>query len=161
AALDPTQFRDHDRWLRIMMASHSATNGEGMDEFLEWSCSDPTYTNDRTQIAKRWDTLHDSGPSSSVTALTLFKELKDAGRGARIPQGPTSEDDFSDDAGEPGSADGWLARLNRDHYAITAGKFRVLRRVPDPIVGRYAWATSSRQDFEAAYANRKVECAGP
>src|SRR6185312_8426412 len=38
--LDPTDYQDHERWLELMMACHHATDGEGRQEFIDWSTSD-------------------------------------------------------------------------------------------------------------------------
>ena len=41
-----------------MMACHAATQGEGLDEFVTWSTSDPEYSSTvAADIAYRWDTL--------------------------------------------------------------------------------------------------------
>lgn len=93
--LDPTDFRDHDAWLRLMMACHHASGGEARDEFVSWSVRDPQYESHDEQIGRRWDSLHaDSG--SRVTHKTLYKFLIDAGHADAIPRA-AAEDDFADE----------------------------------------------------------------
>ena len=57
AELDPGDYRQHDRWLDLMMAAHHATAGLGADEFIGWSTSDPPYAGDGDLIRYRWDSL--------------------------------------------------------------------------------------------------------
>ncbi|MBN4983977.1 bifunctional DNA primase/polymerase [Stenotrophomonas maltophilia] len=59
--LDPCDFQDHDsQWLPLMMACHHATNGDGRQEFIDWSTQDPRYSDDAWTIGRRWDSLHAS-----------------------------------------------------------------------------------------------------
>ena len=76
--LDATDYSDHDDWLRVMMACHHATDGDGSEEFIQWSTSDPTYSNDHNMIRMRWDSLH-GAKSDAVTYKTLYQEVKKAG----------------------------------------------------------------------------------
>jgi hypothetical protein len=92
--LDPTQFRDHTKWLELMMACHHATGGDGRDEFLEWSASDPQYAKDSWLVGRRWDSLHADGSGRRITMKSLFKALYDAGQGDRIPR-DSAADDFA------------------------------------------------------------------
>jgi hypothetical protein len=164
AALDPTGFRDHGRWLHLMMACHHATNGEGMDEFLDWSASDPEYANRRGENARRWDSLHPSGPASSVTVGTLYKELSDAGRADLIPR-TAAEADFPDwdpSGGGDDAPDGPLRRLNRECWATDAGgKFRIFRRSLEPmgtdLPDRWTWRCYARPDFENLHCHNRIE----
>lgn len=87
----------HDDWLRIMMAAHHGTNGEGVDEFVAWSCGDPDYAGDEAAIRDRWSRL--AVKPGGVTLATLLKALADDGRGALIEEvlrSPAAED-FPDD----------------------------------------------------------------
>ncbi len=94
--LDPTEFRDQTRWLELMMASHHATAGDGRDEFLAWSTSDPQYSARGHEVGCRWDSLHADGGGRRVTVKTLFKRLHEAGRGDLIPVADAA-DDFPDE----------------------------------------------------------------
>ena len=94
--LDPTRFRNHTRWLELMMACHHATAGDGRDEFVVWSASDPQYADDGAIISRRWDSLHSDRGGPSVTIKTLYKALHDAGQGNLITR-DSAEDDFHDE----------------------------------------------------------------
>lgn len=73
--LDVLNYGDNDSWLRIMMGCHHATGGEGLEEFIEWSTSDPKYSNEEHRIRVRWDSLkHDK--AREVTVGSLIQELK-------------------------------------------------------------------------------------
>jgi hypothetical protein len=136
--LDPTAFRDHDRWLEVMMAAHHATAGEGRDEFIEWSTSDPVYAKDAWIIGRRWDSLHADQSGRRVTEKTLFKRLVEAGRQDLLPR-ISAEEDFPDDlpADQPRSpADTKLEEVNAAHFTVlTAGKYLVGRESACPFMG--------------------------
>lgn len=71
-------YRDNDSWLRLAMACHHSTSGEGLEEFLEWSLSDPLYADDEHIIRTRWTSLSNNG-ESLVTIHHLIKEIKSMG----------------------------------------------------------------------------------
>ena len=101
--LDPEDFGDHDReWMPLMMACHHATNGEGRQEFIEWSTQDPKYADDAWIIGNKWDSLHAEAPRGEkpVTARLLYKLVQEAG--GQVPN-PEPEDEFEvwDEADEP------------------------------------------------------------
>lgn len=74
--LDPTSYSIHDEWFRLMAASHSATGGssEGMEVFVAWSTSDPSYASAGDEIRSRWASLTEK--PGGITIGTLFEELK-------------------------------------------------------------------------------------
>lgn len=179
--LDPQEFRDHSRWLELMMAAHHATAGEGRDEFLEWSTSDPAYAKDAWLIGRRWDSLHADGGGRRVTVKTLFKRLNEAGEGGRIPR-DSAEDDFPEDLEEiqPGDEDakdlqemidslpegspseGPLEGLNAKGYAAVNdnGQFRVYRRKTDytwPDRPREYWEVQRKGDFLDILSNLRIQ----
>lgn len=166
ALLDPKEFRDHDRWLRLMMACHHATDGAGMDEFLDWSATDPEYSSRRGENAKRWDSLHGQGGNASVTVGTLYRELIQAGHQAEVPR-EAAEGDFpdalpQDEEGKPRGFKSPLHELNQTYWAVDAsGKFRVFSRVDEPVGDgastRKVWRIHSASDFMLLHGNRKVE----
>ena len=92
--LDPTDYSDQDQWLNMMMASHHATDGEGSDEFIEWSTSDPEYADHGNLIRMRWDSLH-TNRGGQITYKTLLDEVKKAGH--TIDASYDLENDFADD----------------------------------------------------------------
>lgn len=107
--LDPADFRDHSRWLELMMACHHATAGEARDEFVEWSTSDPQYSTHGVLVGRRWDSLHSDKSGRQITVRTLFKELNKAGVASMIdfqPDAATVAADFPDDLEpEPAAAE--------------------------------------------------------
>jgi hypothetical protein len=73
--LDPLDYRDHDNWLRLMMAAHAA--GVAQDVFIEWSTSDPQYADDAEIISRRWESLTVEGNANGrVTAWALLVEAR-------------------------------------------------------------------------------------
>jgi hypothetical protein len=75
--LDPLNYRDHDDWLRVMMAAHAA--GIAPDVFIEWSTSDPEYSDDAEVIERRWESLAvDGNANGRVTAWALLVEARAA-----------------------------------------------------------------------------------
>ena len=75
ACLDPSDFASNDSWIQLAMACHAATGGEGREEFVEWSVSDPEYSGQEETIRMRWDSFKGGG----ITAATLFKVVSEAG----------------------------------------------------------------------------------
>ncbi|MDA7918240.1 bifunctional DNA primase/polymerase, partial [Mariniblastus sp.] len=79
------EYRDHDQWLSIMMASHHATAGEGLEEFVRWCTSDPQYARESITIAGRWESLDADAPGG-ITGARLLAELSNRGRQGIIDQ---------------------------------------------------------------------------
>lgn len=181
--LDPTKFRDHTAWLEVMMASHHATAGEGRDEFLEWSTSDPQYAKDAWLIGRRWDSLHADQSGRRVTQKTLFKRLVEAGRQDLLPRA-SAEDDFPEDLDElktdewgdderdlqdiidslpEGSpSDGPLEGMNAKGYCAVNenGAFKIYRRKMDytwPDKPREYWEVQKKGDFFDCLANVRLQ----
>ncbi len=73
--LDPEDFREHDRWLELMMAVHHASDGSAVEEFVEWCERDPLYADDGETIRYRWDSLKRHG----IGLGTLYLRMKEAG----------------------------------------------------------------------------------
>lgn len=71
----PNDDEDHDRWLRIGLATFSATAGsdEGLDAWQEWSAKSTKY--DAHYTAQRWEKIH-SSPPTSIGAGTIFWEAE-------------------------------------------------------------------------------------
>ena len=126
--LDVTDFREHDKWLKLMMACHHASNGDARSEFIEWSIQDPNYSNDAEIIGRRWDSLHRQ-IKDGISYRTLNKFLADAGEADRQIPGKAS-DDFSavessdDDDGVLPEV--WTPNANNPYLA--AQKFREQKR---------------------------------
>ena len=64
-------FRDHETWLEFMMACHAATQGDGIDEFVAWSCSDPLYAHAGSDISYRWESF-DANLDGGITAASFY-----------------------------------------------------------------------------------------
>lgn len=90
--LDPSDFREHDEWLNLMMACHHATAGEGREQFIDWSTSDPDYIDDRHIIGRRWDSLHSAGRGGKPITVKYLHKVVQAAGGAVPHSAP--EDDF-------------------------------------------------------------------
>lgn len=100
SVLDPCEFREHGKWLSLMMACHHASGGEARTEFIEWSAGDDSYSGMEEVNGRRWDSLHAKKPGERVvTKATLFKALKDAGHADMIPR------DAGEDFEEPSEPD--------------------------------------------------------
>lgn len=76
--LDVNDFNSNDTWEPLMMECHHATAGDGIEEFLSWSLSDPTYSGDENKIRNRWESLDDT-KEISRTAASLIRRLKQTG----------------------------------------------------------------------------------
>jgi len=172
--LEPEDFKDHDTWRDLMMACHHATNGEGRQEFIEWSTRDEDYQDDAWIIGRRWDSLHSTAGRGGrpVTIKYLHKVVQAAGgEVARVD----AEEDFevyeeADDLGagvddaairsEPkleGVA-AVLEELNDRHCVVMeGGKFRIFTEENDPVLRRPFFQRSTKEDFENLYCNQLVE----
>lgn len=91
--LAPEDFSNHEDWLNLAMACHHATNGEGRQEFINWSTQDPDYQDHAWIIGNRWDSFHNAAPQGGmpVTARLLHKLVQEAG--GHVPN-PDPEDEF-------------------------------------------------------------------
>lgn len=69
----------HDTWFDLMCSCHDATAGSGIEEFLEWCATDPTYADAaaQAQTRTRWLSLTDK--DMRKTYLTLFRAVIDSG----------------------------------------------------------------------------------
>lgn len=107
AALDPVQFRDHDKWFRIMCACHDATAGHGLGEFLEWCFRDDLYATAAHEeaITRRWNSLT-AGKPGGADYRSLLKLVSAAGRPDLVAALGDGDADFDgvpiDLSGDPG-----------------------------------------------------------
>lgn len=88
------EYKDHDEWFKVLCSSHHATNGAGINEFLDWCTLDDDYADDDQLIKLRWESLSDK--PSSITINTLYKEV--LAHGGTTATATASEDfkDFSE-----------------------------------------------------------------
>lgn len=68
---NPIDFCDQDDWFQLMSACHHATAGEGIHEFVEWSISDPEYSDHANLIEYRWNSLTADGSGKPITARSF------------------------------------------------------------------------------------------
>ena len=78
ALLPPEQFCSNDLWFPIMCAAHDATDGNGVEEFIQWSTSDPNYSNAENEIRTRWNSLSDK--AEKYTLGTILMHLQKSGQ---------------------------------------------------------------------------------
>jgi hypothetical protein len=178
--LDPTDFREHDGWLRLMMAVHHASNGDARHEFIEWSVTDPHYSDDAEVIGRRWDSLHQN-KMDGITYRTLNKILRehDAADAQAAPKDAGDDFDDEDDSWLEGDEDNsWLedgilkenphaltdealdrlAGLNEIYCGVMDGsKFKIARQMANPLTQRDDWVFMSPQDFMLKYCNERIE----
>jgi len=77
--LDVYNYDTNDSWFRIMAASHGATEGAGIEEFVEWSIGDSQYANSEDEIRARWRSLGSSGKINLLGLGALLREIQKAG----------------------------------------------------------------------------------
>ena len=172
--LDAEDFQDHDTWRDLMMACHHATNGEGRQEFIDWSTQDAKYQDDAWIIGRRWDSLHATSGKGGrpVTVKFLHKVVQEAGGEVARPD---PEDDFDEweDPDEHGQGvDDAVLRaepklegvaavmedMNELHCVVMeGGKFRIFTEEMDPVLKRPFFQRSTKEDFENLYCNQLVE----
>lgn len=73
--MDVEDFRDHDTWLRFMMSIHHASDGEAIEEFVEWCEGDPSFVGHGANIRYRWSSLRRHG----IGLGTLYMFMKRQG----------------------------------------------------------------------------------
>jgi len=78
------EFNSNASWFPLMCAAYHATGGAGVDEFIEWSTSDPKYRNAGPSIRARWASLQSPAPTKR-TAGTICHEISK--RGKPLPVG--------------------------------------------------------------------------
>ncbi len=86
AGLDPEDFREQNKWFGLMCACYHASQGNARYEFINWSTSDPIYSDEGFEIGRRWDSLGREDGRIKRTIGTLIKHLKDVGREDCLPE---------------------------------------------------------------------------
>jgi hypothetical protein len=95
-ALDASVYDTNDKWFPILAASHHATNGEGRQEFVDWSTSAPGFEDHGYEIGKRWDSLHRE-KNDGYTMKTLEAELRKHGAGHLQKRRADAKNDFAEE----------------------------------------------------------------
>jgi hypothetical protein len=177
AALNPCQFDSNDKWLPVLMACHHATGGEGRQEFIDWSTSDPSYAGDGYDIGRRWDSLSNDKPDG-YTARTLEHYLRKVGRHDLLKAGDAASD-FADVADEENDVQDEpyagefeaeqdtkdmkdvlapLRDLSRRFCTVIDGDFRIMYLDQNPdMPGRRYWKSINQNAFQAHFSNRRLE----
>lgn len=147
--LDSVDFGSNDLWFPVMAASHHATAGDGLEEFLAWSAGDAGYAGHEAKIAARWGSLHADGSDRRITAGSLAELLRqkghreagdalslkidEAARTDPADEFPDDLDDLPDFIREAQARDTVLDRVNADRFTVlTGGKYLVGRESIDP-----------------------------
>ena len=163
--LDPMKFRDHDEWLRMMMACHHASAGHARQEFINWSTSDSKYKHDDHKIGRRWDSLHYK-MDNSVTYRSLRWELKKISRLDVITDLYDKEADLSplvsielgfinkDDPEQMGP----FEYLNNKYCSVMTSQKTILYHSMESDPNQWTWTT--KQSFEQQHAGMMVEPKG-
>jgi hypothetical protein len=74
AELDAVEFRDHDRWFRLMLAAKCG--GIDREEFIAWSASDPQYADHADVVERRWDSVRADGNAEVLWREVRLAELR-------------------------------------------------------------------------------------
>jgi hypothetical protein len=151
--LDPTAYREYDKWLRLMMACHSA--GIEREDFVAWSISDPLYSDAEDDIRKIWDALKIEGNANGrVSVATLFAALKKQPERC-LPPVPKGRRKMSRaDVDELNRFARWLAKQHNDvegalyWTACRYGEWRMVFVISDQVLERMllnaAWEAGLR-----------------
>jgi hypothetical protein len=78
--LDPRNFRDGPRWRALLWSCHAGTRGKECQVFVDWSASDPEFSDQQDNTRTVWERAKDDR-ENGVTIATLLHELKQAGSG--------------------------------------------------------------------------------
>ncbi len=125
--LPPEQFSSNDLWFPIMCAAHDATDGNGIEEFIQWSISDPNYANAENEIRTRWNSLSDK--AEKYTLGTILMHLQKSGQNYHNilnshdfddlpPLDSDSDDDIFDDEELDNSDDEEITEDNFDRLVF-------------------------------------------
>jgi hypothetical protein len=97
-ALNPEDFREYSKWIELGMSCHHATNGEGRQEFIDWSISDAEFADHEWKVGNHWDSFH-ANRSDVVTIATLRMYLNEVGADIAPPDPELEFDVWEDDTG--------------------------------------------------------------
>lgn len=161
---------EHDKWLEFMMAISWASGGLACEEFLEWSASDPSYTDDTEINRERWDTtivdprLEDT--AQMIKSGTMFKHFQEAGvppehmprMRVELMYDDVDSDDWEIDFEHESKERIVLRQMNADHALVAEGQRPLFLK---PSINK---VTGCDGDFElvgrptlaALYANKKL-----
>lgn len=145
AVLSVKKFDTGQTWREIIYAVHAATKGDraALKHVQDWSAGDAErWPNGRADAADVWDRADAERPDG-ITAATLFKALKDAGRGDLIPVDPD------------------LAEMNRLHAVMPIGnKTCVVTFEDDGVSIKRAQSFENFAQLENRYRHEYVNAEG-
>lgn len=67
-------YANNEDWFNVMAAAHEATQGAGLETFINWSMSDPSYVGHDAIIRTRWLSFQ-PGKGGNIGVGTLYKEV--------------------------------------------------------------------------------------
>lgn len=158
-------------WEQFMMACHWMTGGMGREEFVEWSISDPNYSDQEDVIRRRWDSL--TPKVDSLKTGLVFKTLDRL----NIPKanwptesasvmfssdGLMNADDLSVQEIEaetmPASVEAMIVKAMNDEHALVlmSGEPFYMANAYDPLSGTVLPIFSKRHAMVERYANRTL-----
>ena len=160
------EFRDHEQWLQLMMACHAATQGEGMNEFVAWSTSDPMFAHVGSDIAYRWETFN-----ADAKGGLKYGSLKHIAQKHGVTQMPTDTDEFADTQDEdydPETGENIakvpepkvhpLKELNDKFMCVMeGGQFKIYQEEHDLALERLSLVKYQVRDFRMLLADRKIQ----
>ena len=78
AQLDPSDYADYGDWLNLGFAVFHATNGQAVEEWVEWSVGDEDYAGHEVAIRERWPSFQAIPGEPTRTLATLLREVREA-----------------------------------------------------------------------------------
>lgn len=178
---DPENFREYNRWFKLMAACHHASGGAAIDKFVYWSTSDPEYADHDEAIIIKWNSLSSSSENDRITYWTLRYFLKqDAPEKEYVFQEILVAKDFDDLPAEKerlelfaveGQIDKLVEEMNVSMAAVMLGKdLYIMVKDVNPHSGEAETRFLSKKGFCDLYMNllvpipykdkvKKVSCA--
>ena len=92
-----TEYNTNDKWFPMLAASHYATSGTGLAEFIQWSVKDPDFLDSENDIENRWNSLDPDEQSGFGTGTLLMELYK---HGGSTPDSITAIEEFENDFDE-------------------------------------------------------------
>jgi hypothetical protein len=137
--IDPTEYREFGRWLRLLTSCKVA--GVSREAFVAWSAGDPQYAEDAGRVCAVWDRVK---PDGRVSEATLYGALRGGGIEEPADVGPPPPPKDRQrmtyvEVNELTRMARWLASQKGDEGALfwTAcrfGAFRMEFRVTDAVL---------------------------
>ena len=153
--LDPKDFSKgsslHDiDWFHLMASVHQATNGQALNEFIEWCIQDEDYNNQTNvdSIIARWNSLK-IDKTGNLTIKTLFYLMRKEGHDDLIPQQQRFDLVFPGDLAR-------LKEMNKKFCAVMNGKKTWVYRLADSKIANWTqtvWVPTEVKHFKSFLVN--------